>query len=177
MQRFVSYLFLPLLFIIFLSTGSDAGQQALSIGYGFAVLNNHQSTGHIEEGRNYDFVHATYLYEIPFHRKYSFIAEPFVAYINRPDPGVDAGFDLLLRWYPSDKGPTGLFFNLGAGTAYTSVSFHEQGTHLLGILVGGAGFRYRDYFVDTRFRHYSNGNTASPNRSVNALMISAGMYF
>jgi hypothetical protein len=176
MRKLVYFPILLALFLL-LSVASNAGEQALSAGYGLAALNVNVADRHIEGGRNYNFVHATYLYEIPFWKKASFGAEPFVADINQPETGVDVGFDLLLRWYPFSEERSGLFINLGAGVACTSIAFPEQGTRLLGILVGGVGYRYKDFFVDTRFRHYSNGNTASPNRSVNALVVSIGKYF
>jgi hypothetical protein len=96
---------------------------------------------------------------------------------TQPFQGIDVGFDLVLRWYPSNKARSGLFFDVGAGVAYTSIAFEEQGTHLLGILTGGIGFQYKSLFIEDRFRHYSNGGTASPNRSMNANIISVGMYF
>jgi hypothetical protein len=176
-RRIAYSLFVLLPLFLSLPVISHAGEQALSFGFGFAAFNVDSADGHVEGGRDYNFVHATYLYEMPLWKKTPFVPESFVAYINRPESGVDAGFDLLLRWYPFDVDRSGLFLNLGAGVAYTSIAFHEQSTHLLGILVGGIGYRYKDFFIDTRFRHYSNGNTASPNRLVNACVASIGRYF
>jgi hypothetical protein len=85
--------------------------------------------------------------------------------------------DVLFRYYPFIERRGGLFLDIGAGAAYTSVAFHEQRTHLLGILIGGIGFRYNNFFVTDRLKHYSNGGTAAPNRSVNSNVISVGMYF
>ena len=177
MQRIVWYLLLSLPLCVFLPVNSYAGEQGLTIGYGFAALNSRTVTGEIEGGKTYDFLQVTYLYESPYWKQVSFVAEPFAAYINRPESGVDVGLDLLLRWYPSNSARSGLFFDVGVGAAYTSISFEEQGTHLLGILVGGIGFRYKTFFIEDRFRHYSNGNTASPNRAVDANIISVGTYF
>jgi len=78
-----------------------------------------------------------------------FVAEPFAARINRPEPG-NAGLDLLLRWYPPVGDRRGLFFDVGAGAAYTTISIQEQGTHLLGILVGGIGLQYDTLFIEDR---------------------------
>jgi hypothetical protein len=179
MQRIVRYLLLllPSFLLLFLSIESHAGEQGLSVSYGFAAFNDHTSTGKVEGGKEYDFLQLAYLHESPYWTKASFVVEPFAAYVNRPESGIDVGFDLLLRWYPSDRTRSGFYFDVGAGAAYTSISFKEQGTHLLGILVGGVGFRYKSFFVEDRFRHYSNGHSAYPNRSVNANIISVGMYF
>ncbi len=91
-------------------------------------------------------------------------------------PFCSRGF-LLPRWYPSNRARSGLFLDLGAGASYTSISFQERGTHLLGVLVGGIGVRYKTFFIEDRLRHYSNGHTSYPNRSVNANITSVGMYF
>jgi pantothenate kinase type III len=164
---------LPLLISFCPLTKSYAAEQGLSVGYGFAALNEHISTGRIEGGRNYDFFQFAYLYEMPFWSKVSIAAEPFAASVNRPD----AGLDVLARWYPCNVGASRLFVDLGAGAAYTSIKFQEQGTHLLGVLAVGIGLRYHKFFIEDRVRHYSNGGTAYPNRAVDANIISVGMYF
>ena len=154
-----------------------AAEQSLSVGYGFAALNERTSVGKIEGGKYYDFFQLAYLYEMPFWKKVSIAVEPFAASVNRPNAGLDAGFDLLGRWYPCSVGASRLFVDLGAGAAYTTVGFQEQGTHLLGVLAGGIGLRYKKFFIEDRIRHYSNGHTAFPNRSINANIVSVGMYF
>jgi len=156
---------------------SHAGEQGLTVGYGFAELNSHVAGGEVEGGKNYDFFQVTYIYEIPHWKKVSFVVEPFAACINRPESGVDGGLDLHFRWYPLNQERSGLFVNLGAGVSYTSIAFQEQGTHFLGVLLGGIGYRYERFFIEDRFRHYSNGHSAYPNRSVNADIVSVGMYF
>jgi len=154
-----------------------AAEQSLSVGYGFAALNEHTSTGRIEGGKNYDFFQFAYLYEMPFWSKVSIALEPFAASVNRPESGLDAGFDVLARWYPCNVGASRLFVDLGAGLAYTTIRFEEQGTHLLGVLAVGVGLRYKQFFIEDRLRHYSNGDTAYPNRAVDANIVSVGMYF
>ena len=154
-----------------------AAEQSLSVGYGFAALNQSLTTGRIEGGKNYDFFQFAYLYEIPFWSELSLALEPFAATVNRPESGLDAGFDVLARWYPCNLGASRLFVDLGAGVAYTTIHFEEQGTHLLGVLAVGIGLRYKQFFIEDRLRHYSNGDTASPNRAVDANIVSVGMYF
>jgi hypothetical protein len=154
-----------------------AAEQGLSVGYGFAAFNENLSPGRIEGGKNYDFFQAAYLYEIPIWRNVSVDVEPFAVSVNRPASGVDAGFDILARWYLCNVGGGRLFVDGGAGAAYTSVAFEEQGTHLLGVLAVGIGIRYKQFFIEDRMRHYSNGGTAFPNRAVDANIISVGTYF
>jgi hypothetical protein len=170
-------LLLPLIVLVLLPMNSYAGEQGLSVGYGFAALSNDSGLGKIEDGKNYDFFQLAYFYETPFWKRTSLLIEPFAAYVNRPRPGGDVGLDLLLRYYPFQWGETRLFFDVGAGLTYTSIRFQEQGTHLLGVLTGGIGIRYKNFFIEDRFKHLSNGNTEHPNRSVNANIISVGMYF
>ena len=177
MKRF----FFPLLVIIALLTLPHAvraaeAEHALSVGYGFALFSNGRPAGQIEEG-NYDFFQVAYLYGRPLSVRWMLLVEPFVAYVNRPVEGVDVGCNLGLKVYPFTKDRSGFFFTVGTGGAYTSVDFTEQGQHAFFILQGSIGFRYKNFFLEDRWRHYSNGNTASPNRSINANIINVGMYF
>ena len=154
-----------------------AAEQDLSVGYGFAAFNVRTSPGRIEGGKSYDFFQLTYLYEMPVWNKVSIALEPFAASVNRPESGLDAGFDVLGRWYPFNLGASRFFVDLGAGLAYTTIKFEEQGTHLLGILACGMGLRYKNFFIEDRLRHYSNGHTTHPNRAVDANIVNVGMYF
>jgi hypothetical protein len=178
-QKSVWCLLLSSLLLISLCplTKGYAAEQGLSVGYGFAALNERTGTGIVEGGKYYDFFQFAYLYEMPFWSTVSAVIEPFAASINRPESGFDGGFDVLGRWYPCNVGASRLFVDLGAGIAYTTIKFEEQGTHLMGVLAGGIGLRYKQFFVEDRLRHYSNGGTASPNRSVDANIVSVGMYF
>lgn len=162
-----SVMFLPL---------AQAAERAVTVGYGFGALNDEQIQ-RTEGGRCYDFFQVSYLYEKPWHHpKVAVILEPFTAYVNHPESGVDIGFNGGIKWYPFDSG-TGLYLSPQVGMAYTTIKFKEQGTHLLFILQAALGFRYKNLFIEDRFRHYSNGSTASPNRSVHANIVVAGMYF
>lgn len=170
---------LSLVMCIFFPLAVSGADHGISVGYGIAAFNLHKHTGRIEGSRIYDFFQFTYLYERPC-RDYSQIAlfaEPFVAYVNRPSEGIDFGFYAGLKWYPIDHQNKGLFFTAGTGMAYTTTGFKEQGTHLMFTLEAGVGYRFERFFVEDRVRHYSNGKTASPNRSVNANVITVGIYF
>lgn len=154
------------------------GENGFSFGAGFGAFNNGKSLGKLEGGKSYNFIQAVYVYEKPFSTKeLALLAEPFVSYVNKPDSGVDVGLGLGLKYYPCRTDKSGFYLMAGTGMAYTSIGFQEQGTHLLFILQGGLGYRYKNYFVEDRFRHYSNGGTASPNWSINANIISLGTYF
>jgi hypothetical protein len=152
------------------------GEHGLSVGYGFALFSHDNKPGRVEDG-NYDFFQGSYLYEYPLSAKWVFLVEPFVAYVNRPVDGVDVGFNLGVKVYPFSVDRQGFFFGAGTGAAYTSVNFSEQGTHMLFILQASIGYRYKNFFIEDRWRHYSNGGLSSPNRSVNANIIAVGMYF
>jgi len=150
----------------------------LSLGYGFAALNKDRSTGKVEGGKSYSFIQAVFLYEKPLSQKeLALVVEPFASYVDKPNSGTDVGFDLGLKYYPFRTQKGGLYLTAGPGMAYTSVGFQEQGTHLLFMLQGGIGYRYKNLFIEDRFRNYSNWGTASPNSSINANIITLGTYF
>jgi len=151
---------------------ADSG---FSIGYGIAAFNREKPFGDVEGDRPYDFIQATYIYEKPFSPKeLALLIEPFASYVVKPADGVDLGLDLGLKYYPFNIDRRGFYLTAGPGMAYTSIGFKEQGTHLLFILQGGVGYRYKSLFIEDRFRHYSNGGTASPNWSVNSNILSVG---
>ncbi len=160
-------------------TGVPAFDQGVSVGYGLADLDYHKHVGRIQGGREYDFFQFTYLLERRFqtHQPLAVFLEPFAAYVNRPNEGVDAGFFTGFKYYLLNTEQHGFFFTAGTGLVYTTTGFKEQGTHLDFTLEAGIGYRYARFFVEDRFRHYSNGGTASPNRSVNANVLSVGVYF
>lgn len=154
-----------------------SAEQSISVGYGFGLLNQDGKSKQLEGGKTYDFIQALYSYERPVTQRFSVLVEPFVAFVNRPTDGLDAGIYASGRYYIINSSPARLYFSLGGGMAYTSVAFKEQGPHLLFALQGSIGVVYKGFFLENRFRHYSNGDTSSPNRSVHANIVSVGMYF
>ncbi len=154
---------------------SFAGDHGFSLGFGFGAFNKGKTTGKVEGDRPYNFIQAMYVYEKPLSPKeLAVLGEPFGAYVNRPEPGFDLGLDFGLRYYPFTTDRSGLYLTAGPGMAYTTIGFKEQGTHLLFILEGGLGYRYKNFFIEDTIRHYSNAGTASPNWSVNANIFSIG---
>lgn len=149
----------------------------MSAGYGFGFLNVDEEIGKVEHHQNYNFVHFAYFHEFHLIKDLFFHVEPYLAYINQPDNGVDAGVNLLLKYYVANFGKGSLFVDLGSGGAYTSIAFKGQGTHGLFILQGGIGLKWRNFFIENRFRHYSNAGLTYPNHSVNSNIISMGIYF
>jgi hypothetical protein len=87
------------------------------------------------------------------------------------------GVNLGLKVYPFSRDHSGFFVTMGTGGAYSTIDFVEQGKHAFFILQGSVGYRYKNFFVEDKFRHYSNGGTAWPNQSINANIINVGMYF
>lgn len=158
---------------------ASSADHGFSLGYGLALLNIHKHSGRIEGGRYYDFFQATYLYERPCrdYRQLALFVEPFAAYINRPDDGVDVGLYVGLKWYPMDHRNKGLFVIGGTGAAYTTIKLKEQGSHADFTLEIGVGYRFGRFYVQDMLRHYSNGATSHPNRSVQANILSIGTYF
>jgi len=154
-----------------------AQTNGLSIGYGFGVLNPHQEFGKVQDDRSYNFLYLSYLHEKSLFENAFLVIEPFLSYVHKPEDGLDLGLNLLFRYYLKVGDQSHLFGNLGIGAAYTSVDFKEQGTHFLFAPQVGIGFRWGRYSLEARLRHYSNANTADPNRDVNALLLLLGIFF
>ncbi len=175
---------LVFLCILVSSVADLSAEQTLSVGYGFGVMNTRLNSGILDDGKYYDFWEIAYTYERAFWQNekawwkdIAFNVMPYVAYVATPTDGFEGGFILNANWYFVNTGPIRIYFGVGAGLAYTTIHFQEQGTHFLGSLSGALGLKYKSFFVENRFRHYSNGNTAHPNRSVNANIVSVGVNF
>ena len=166
-----------LLFIVALPLTCYGQSNGLLIGGGFGFLNGDQPVGKIGGHRDYYFAQIAYFHE--FHLLWNgFLhVEPFLAYIGQPNDGIDAGLNVLLRYYLPVSARNSFFFDFGTGAAYTSIRFKEQGTHWLFMVQGGFGFKWKNFFIEDRFRHYSNAATAHPNRQVNANIINIGIFF
>ncbi len=169
-MKFKSAVFL--LFLVLLPGISYAQQNGVSLGYGFGIFNTHGGLGEIENHRDYRFLQAAYFHEFSITRRFFFVTEPYLAFTSRPETGTDAGLGLMFRYKLGN-----FFLSWGGGGAYTSIRFEEQGTHYLFILQAGLGYNWRNFFIENRFRHYSNGGLASPNHSINANLISVGVRF
>ncbi len=167
-----------ILFILFIAAPICLYAQSnwISLGYGFALFSEPGEIGKIEEG-SYDYVQFAYAHERALSERLGVLIEPFVAYVVRPVQGVDVGFTVSLKHSFKQRGDNGFFLPLGGGSAYTSVNFKEQGTHLLFILQAGIGYRWKEFFIENRLRHYSNASTAQPNRSINSNTVIMGMNF
>ncbi len=174
--------FIPVFAVLFylvlmiLPLSASAQSHALSVGYGFGLLSNDRTIGHIEEG-GYDFVNLTFQYERSLSPLLGLIVEPFASYTINPEDGIDVGATLLLKYRFQRKQNNAFFVTIGGGTSYTSINFKEQGTHFFFIIQGGIGYRWKNFFVENRFKHYSNGGTETPNKSINSNIVMVGMYF
>jgi hypothetical protein len=161
----------------FVLGGGCLAENAVSLGYGFGMWNG-SGTGHIEGRRSYNYATFSYMHEKALTDKIAFVLEPFLNVVNKPDTGLDLGGNLHLKSYVAELSKRRRVYVIGgAGAAYTTIGFKEQGTHGLFNLQGGIGYRHDPVFVDIRFNHYSNGGLASPNRSVNSTVIKMGYYF
>jgi hypothetical protein len=154
-----------------------ADQQTIAVGYGFAVLDNNRQVGHLWGNDYYDFGQIAYGWEKTLSGTFNLLLEPYAAYVNRPETGLDLGFTVNGRYYFGPTNHRGFFATVGAGGAYTTIKFEEQGTHDLFVLHGGLGYKWEKLFVEARFRHYSNGGFSHPNRSVDTALVSVGRAF
>jgi hypothetical protein len=159
-------------------------EQNISVGYGFGVANARLREGSLEDGRYYDFWQIAYSYEKAlwkdekrWWKDIAFYVEPFAAYVTSPTDGFEGGASVGAKWYFVNRGQTRVYFGMGAGGAYSTIDFEMQSSRLVFMLTGALGLTYKSFFIEDRFRHYSNGGTGSPNRSINANIVSIGMSF
>ncbi len=166
-----------LLTLYFIAVPNCSAENAVSLGYGFGLWNG-SGFGQLEKKRSYDYAAFSYLNERLLTERIALVLEPFVKVVNRPVNGIDLGFSLALRSYlPELARHSRLYLTAGAGSAYTSVNFQEQGTHGLFVLLGGVGYRRDQAFAKAQFQHYSNGGLTKPNRSLNSGLLRVGWYF
>jgi hypothetical protein len=152
-------------------------ENGLSFGYGFGLFNS-SSLGKLRaENGSYNSLQLGLSSERPFYRKLKLVLEPSMTHVNVATEGMEGGLSLLARYYLQQRKEASLFVTLGTGAEYTSVSFVEQGTHLLFLLQGGIGYRWKDFYVENRFRHLSNPGPDRPNRPTSSNIISVGIIF
>lgn len=131
---------------VFIYASPAVAEKAVSVGYGFGAWDGSR-IGHVEENRPYNYERLSYLYERPLTP--SIVLEPFLAVVNRPATGTDAGFTINAKAYLPRLSPDNRFYFIGgAGAAYTTVKFTVQGTHCLFVLQGGIGFRRGRFLIE-----------------------------
>ncbi len=162
--------------LVLLPASAFSQENALSLGYGYGFLNPHQHAGMVEDDRPYNFFQIAYSRDIHLMQRLFLVLEPYLNYDREPN-GLDLGLNVLFRYYVPVFREHSLFLSVGGGGAYTTVDFKEQSTHAVFILQGGIGWKWKRFFIEDRFRHYSNGGLSSPNHSINANIILVGVYF
>lgn len=165
------------LFLCLTPISAFAQNNGVSIGFGFSFLTPDQDIGDVEENRSYNFEQLAYFHQWPLFWNAYLVVEPFLAYVNRPESGLEFGLSLLLRYYINTSERNRLFISAGTGGAHSTVQFEEQGTKTFFILAGGIGYQWGNFFIEDRFRHYSNSHLATPNKSVNTNIIMVGFFF
>ena len=167
-----------LLFIL-LPVSVYGQNNGLAIGYGVGALNPHERFGNIPHDQGYEFMQLSYFHQFRLFKNAFFVLEPYFSYTYRTMYGTDLGLGLYLKYnflnWNSSK--NSLYATLGTGGVVTSIHFTDQGSHELFILQGGAGFKWDRFFIDGRFRHYSNGGLATPNTGLQAIILSTGFFF
>lgn len=164
------------LLILLFPAPALAERNGMALGYGFGFLNPEQKFGHIEKG-SYNFVHLTFFHLSRVVGRVDLVLEPFLAYVLEPEEGLDFGLNIWGRYNFPLRAGRNFYLQLGLGAVHTTVDLREQGTRSMFILQGGFGFQWKNFFLENRFRHYSNGGLVFPNRSVHANIISLGLNF
>lgn len=159
---------------------SLAQDYGFSVGYGFGVSNSQVKFGEIaghQDGRSYQFVQLYAFRDLPLYRSLYFTVEPSLAFVYRPKAAVEPALNFSFKLFLPEKEGNALYFSIGGGATYTTLGYVEQGTQFMFVLQAAVGFKWREFFLENRFRHYSNGGLATPNMSVNADIISLGFFF
>jgi hypothetical protein len=166
---FTSCMLLPLV--------TSAVNEGLMVGFGTAMFNPKHAEGKLEDGK-YNFIQLAFVTEFPLYKKaLNLYLEPFISYVNRPNDGIEGGIGTGIKYFFSGQEYRGFYATAGTGLTYTSIKFNEQGNHGLFILSAGLGYRWKSFFLEDRFRHYSNAGLSRPNRSVHANILYLGMNF
>ena len=79
------------LMLVLLPVPAFGQTNALSLGYGFGVLNPHQEFGKVQDDRSYNFLYISYLHEKSLFEKAFLVIEPFLSYVHQPENGLDLG--------------------------------------------------------------------------------------
>ena len=120
------------------------GENAFSVGYGFAAFNLQRQTGKLEGGKRYDFEWYRTHTKDPFYGKGWSCWSWYAAYVQDPTNGTDFGVGIGFKYYPFNKDKNdGFFMTAGTGMAYSTIGFEEQGTHLFFIGQGGLNLPFR----------------------------------
>jgi hypothetical protein len=166
---FASSLLLPL--------AASAMNEGLMVGFGTAMFNPKHAEGRLEDGK-YNFLQIVFATEFPLYKKsLNLYLEPFLSYVNSPNDGVEGGVGTGIKYFFSGHEYRGFYGTAGTGFSYSTIKFREQGTHAHFILSAGLGYRWKSFFLENRFRHFSNGGLSRPNRSVHANILYLGMIF
>lgn len=172
------WVFWGLLFIL-MPVSSYGQNNGLAIGYGVGAFNPHERFGNIPNDERYEFLQVSYFHQFSLFKNGFFVLEPFVAYTYRNLYGTDVGLNLYLKYnfWNWNSSQNSLYAILGTGGVITNVNFTDQGSHGLVIGQAGAGFKWDRFFIEGRYRHYSNGGFAAPNTGVDAFIVNTGFYF
>jgi hypothetical protein len=156
---------------------ASAVNEGMMVGFGTAMFNPKHAEGRLEGGK-YNFVQIAYAKEFPLYKKsLNAYVEPSLTYVSRPNDGVEGGIGAGIRYFFGGQEYRGFYATAGTGLSYTSIKFKEQGNHGLFILAAGLGYRWKSFFLEDRFRHYSNAGLTRPNRSIHANILYLGMNF
>lgn len=169
-----------LLFLFSLNSVASA-RIIYNLGYGFGLLNN--GSGFLKlDKQYYDYYKASIDFEHFYNKNFSFIAEPFIAYVNRPTSGVSFGASGLLRYYFLNEATFRTFADGGLGISYSTLQYPKQASKYLFMPQVGLGFEFNigkstKMFIEDRFIHMSSASLKEPNGAVNSNALMIGISF
>ncbi|MGC8705828.1 MAG: acyloxyacyl hydrolase [Desulfurella sp.] len=152
-----------------------------NFGYGFGLLNSGNGFSKLDK-KYYDYYKASVDFEHFYTKNFSVIAEPFVAYVNRPTEGVSFGVSGLLRYYFLNETTFRTFADGGLGVSYNTLQYPGQASKYLFMPQVGLGIEFNvgkstKMFIEDRFIHMSCASIKEPNGAVNSNTIMIGISF
>lgn len=152
-----------------------------NLGYGFGLLNSGNGFSKLDK-KYYDYYKASVDFEHFYTKNFSVIAEPFVAYINRPTEGVSFGVSGLLRYYFLNETAFRTFADGGLGVSYNTLQYPGQASKYLFMPQVGLGIEFNvgkstKMFIEDRFIHMSCASIKEPNGAVNSNTVMIGISF
>ncbi len=172
---------LLVVFLLFAFNGTSSARIIYNLGYGFGLLNSGNGLGKLDK-KYYDYYKASVDFEHFYTKDFSVIAEPFIAYVNRPTEGASFGISGLLRYYFLNEATFRTFADGGLGVSYNTLEYPGQASKYLFMPQVGVGVEFNvgkstKMFIEDRFIHMSCASIKEPNGAVNSNTIMIGITF
>lgn len=109
----------------------------------------------------------------------SIVIEAPIHLVGGPYDSFMLGLSFLSRWTFQKRGDVKPYLLVGGGPLFSNANIEGMSSDINGSYQAGAGLEFtinrRQYFVDIRYHHISNGSISKPNVPLNSSKILFGM--